>query len=239
MSDAATQAGEGDEEDDDDSIAEESDQERNVRYLNADMNEVSDPDLWMNLHHHSDEDEDSEENAEESELDTTQRRVLQALYSDDDRISNPAMARWLLARLDRRIAEADEATRAAYFPLADRISTAIRNLRLRRYTWRFSWLEKNFETVLYLESKGAIPYKFLDSSELQHGVHEHRWRWSRRYREHQPTRSRSWTWNLYQKVKQDFVYQHIYTLRTTILCMALLHKLIRKFRRFMTGELRT
>ena len=127
--DAATQAGEGDE-DDDDSMPDESDQERNRRYLKSEMTEVSDPDLWMNLHHHSGEDEDSEENAEEAELDATQLRSLQALDSDDDRISNPAIAMWLLARLDRRIAEADEATRAAYFPLADRISNAIsiRNL---------------------------------------------------------------------------------------------------------------
>ena len=129
MNDAATQAGEGDEEDDDDSIPEESDQERNRRYRNAEMNEVSDPDLWMNLHHHSDEDEDSEENAEEAGLDVAQLRILQALDSDDDGISDPAIAMWLLARLDRRIAEADETTRAAYFPLADSISTAIRNLR--------------------------------------------------------------------------------------------------------------
>ena len=28
---------------------------------------ISDPELWMNLHHHIDEDEDSEENAEEAE----------------------------------------------------------------------------------------------------------------------------------------------------------------------------
>ena len=125
--DAATQAGEGID-DNDDSIPEESEGERNRRYLNAEMNEVSDPDLWMKLHHHSDEDEDSEEHAEEAELDTTQLRVLQALDSDDDRISNPAIAMWLHARLDRRIAEADEATRAAYFPFADRISNAIRNL---------------------------------------------------------------------------------------------------------------
>ncbi len=79
-------------------------------------------------HRQIDEDEDSEENAEESELDATQLRILQALDSDDDRISNPAIAKWLLARLNRRIARADEATRAAYFPLADRISNAIRNL---------------------------------------------------------------------------------------------------------------
>ena len=82
----------------------------------------------MNLHHRSDEDEDSEENAEEAELDATQLRILQALDSDDDRISNPAIAMWLLGRLDRRIAEADETTRAAYFRLADRISNAISNL---------------------------------------------------------------------------------------------------------------
>ena len=130
MNDAATQAGEGGEEDDDDeSIPEESDQERHRRYLSSEMTEVSDPDLWMNLHHHSDEDGGSEENAEEAELDTTQLRILQALDSDDDCISNPAIAMWLLARLDRRIAETDETTRAAYFPLADGISTAIRNLR--------------------------------------------------------------------------------------------------------------
>ena len=61
-------------------------------------------------------------------LHSTQLRILQALDSDDDRISNPAIARWLLGRLDRRIAEADETTRTAYFPLADRISNAIRNL---------------------------------------------------------------------------------------------------------------
>ena len=81
----------------------------------------------MNLHHHSDEDEDSEESAEEAELDSIYLRILQALDSDD-RISNPAIAMWLLGRLDRRIAEADETTRTAYFPLADRISNAIRNL---------------------------------------------------------------------------------------------------------------
>ena len=92
------------------------------------MNEVSDPELWMNLHHHVDEAEDSEGIAEETGLDDTQLRSLQALDSDDDRISNPAIAMWLLARLDRRIAEADETTRAAYFPLADRISNAIRSL---------------------------------------------------------------------------------------------------------------
>ena len=125
--DAATQSGEGDG-DDDDSIPEESEEERNWRYLNAEMTEVSDPELWMNLHHHIDEDEDSEENAEEAELDATQLRILQALDSDDDRINNPAMAMWLLARLNRRIARADETTRAAYFPLADRILNAIRNL---------------------------------------------------------------------------------------------------------------
>ena len=85
----------------------------------------------MNLHHHIDEDEDSEESAEGVELDATQLRILQVLGSDGDRISNPAIAMWLLARLDRRIAEVDETTRAAYFPLADRISNAIRNLRQR------------------------------------------------------------------------------------------------------------
>ena len=63
-----------------------------------------------------------------SELDATQLRILQALDSDDDRISNPAIAMWLLARLDRRIAGADETTSGAYFPLADRIPNAIRNL---------------------------------------------------------------------------------------------------------------
>ena len=41
--DAATQAGEGDG-DDDDSIPEESER-RNIRYLNAEMTEVSDPEL--------------------------------------------------------------------------------------------------------------------------------------------------------------------------------------------------
>ena len=127
--DAATQAVEGDEDSDDDSIPEESDQERNRRYLNAEMTEVSDPDLWMNLHPHTDEDEDSEENAEEAELDATQLHSLQALDSDDERISNPAIAMWLVRRLNRRLAEADETTRAAYFPLADRISAAIRTLR--------------------------------------------------------------------------------------------------------------
>ena len=89
--DAATQAGEGDG-DDDDSIPEESEEERNRRYLNAEMTEVSDPELWMNLHHHIHEDEDREENAEEAELDATQLRILQALDSDYDRISNPAIA---------------------------------------------------------------------------------------------------------------------------------------------------
>ena len=79
-------------------------------------------------HRQIDEDEDSEENAEESELDATQLRILQALDSDDDRINNPAIAMWLLARLNRRIARTDETTRAAYFLLADRISNAIRNL---------------------------------------------------------------------------------------------------------------
>ena len=54
--DAATQADEVDGDDDD----EESEQERNRRYLTAEMTEVSDPELWMNLHHHIDEDEDSE-----------------------------------------------------------------------------------------------------------------------------------------------------------------------------------
>ena len=126
--DAATQAGEEDGDDDDDSIPEESDQERNRRYLSSEMTQVSDPDLWMDLHYHTDEDEDSVENAEEAELDATQLRILQALDSDDDRISNPAIAMWLLASLDRRVAEADETTRAAYFPLADRISNATRNL---------------------------------------------------------------------------------------------------------------
>ena len=94
--DAAIQAGEGDG-DDDDSIPEESEEERNRRYLNAEMTETSDPELSMNLHHHIDEDEDSEENAEEAELDATQLRILQALDPDDDRISNPAIAMWLLA----------------------------------------------------------------------------------------------------------------------------------------------
>ena len=42
--DAATQAGEGDG-DDDDSIPEESEEERNWRYLNAEMIEVSDPSI--------------------------------------------------------------------------------------------------------------------------------------------------------------------------------------------------
>ena len=106
--DGATQAGEGD---GDDSIPEESEEERNRRYLNAEMTEVSDPEeLWMNLHHHIDEEEDSEENAEEAELDATQLRILQASDSDDDRINNPAIAMWLLARLNRRIARADETT---------------------------------------------------------------------------------------------------------------------------------
>ncbi len=50
MNDAATQAGEGDG-DDDDSIPEESEEERSRRYLNAEMTEVSDPELWMNRHH--------------------------------------------------------------------------------------------------------------------------------------------------------------------------------------------
>ena len=63
-------------------------------------------------------------------MDATQLRILQALDSDDDRISSPAaaIAMWLLARLNRRIAGADETTRAAYFPLADKISNAISNL---------------------------------------------------------------------------------------------------------------
>ena len=125
--DAATQAGEGDG-DDDDSIPGESEEERNRRYLNAEMPEVPNPELWGNLHHHIDANKDSEENAEEAELDATQLRILQAVDSDDDRINNPAIAMWLLARLNRRIAGADETTRAAYFPLADRISNAIRNL---------------------------------------------------------------------------------------------------------------
>ena len=124
--DAATQVGEEDE-DDDDSIPEESEEERNRRYLNSEMTEVSDPELWMNIHHQIDEEEDSKESAEETELDVTQLRILQALDSDDDRISNPAIAMWLRARLNRRISTADETTRAAYFPLADRISNAIRN----------------------------------------------------------------------------------------------------------------
>ena len=33
-------------------IPEESEEEMNRRYLNAEMTEVSDPELWMNLHHH-------------------------------------------------------------------------------------------------------------------------------------------------------------------------------------------
>ena len=73
--DAATQAGEGDG-DGDDSIPEESEEGRNRRFLNAEMTEVSDPELWMNLHHHIDQDEDSEENTEEAELDATQLRIF-------------------------------------------------------------------------------------------------------------------------------------------------------------------
>ena len=112
--DAATQVGEEDE-DDADSIPEESEKEKNRRYLNSEMTELSDLELWLNLHHHIDEDEDSDQSAEETDSDATQLRILQALDSDDDRISNPAIAMWLLARLNRRIAGADETTRAAYF----------------------------------------------------------------------------------------------------------------------------
>ena len=104
--DAATQAGEEDG-DGDDSIPEESEEERNRRYLNAEMTEVSDPALWVNLHHRIDEDEDSEENAEEVGLDATQLRILQALDSNDDRINNPSIVMWLLARLNRRMARAN------------------------------------------------------------------------------------------------------------------------------------
>ena len=126
--DATTQVEEGDG-DDDDSIPEESDEDRNRRYLTSEMTEVSDPDLWMNLHHHTSDDEDSEEVGEEAQLDGTQLRVLQALDEDYyDRVSNPAIAMWILGRLNRRIAEADETTRAGYLPLADRISDAIRHL---------------------------------------------------------------------------------------------------------------
>ena len=165
---AATQAGEGDDDDDDDdddedSIPEESDPERKRRYLSSEMTEVSDPDLWMNLHHHSDEDEDSEENAQEAELDATQLRILQALDSGDDRISNPPIAMWLLARLDRRTAEADETTRAAYFPSAGRSSNAIRNLSLGDTPRSIADLRRTLRQFCILSPRELSP----TNSELQ------------------------------------------------------------------------
>ena len=185
--DAATQAGEGDgdvddDDDDDDSIPEESDQERNRRYLNSEMTEVSDPDLSMNLHHHTDEDEDSEENVEGAELDGAQLRILQALDSDDDRISNPAIAMWLLARLDRRIAEADEKTRAAYFPLADRMSNAIRNISqgdtpgdpadLRRTLRQFCILSPRVLSPTNSLTAGQIGEEIVQNYNIEFNGHE-------------------------------------------------------------------
>ena len=251
VNDAATQAGEGDEEeedddddddDDDDSIPEESDQERNRRYLSSEMTEVSDPDLWMNLHHHLDEDEDSEENAEEAELDTTQLRILQALDSDDDRISNPAIAMWLVARLARRIAEAGETTRAAYFPLADRMSNAIRNLSQGDTPGNTADLRRTLRPFCILSPRelsiNSLTPNQIGEEIVQNYNNEFMNTHGDEAEENENTNQKQ-KLNLYQKVKKDFVYQHIYTLRITILCMALLHKLIHRFRRSRTGELRT
>ena len=69
------------------------------------MAEISAPELGMNLHHHIDEDEDSEQSAAETEVDATQLRILQALDSDDDRISNPAIGMWLLLDLTEGLSE--------------------------------------------------------------------------------------------------------------------------------------
>ena len=108
--DAAKQVGEEDE-DDDDSIPEESEEERHRRYLNSEMAEVSAPELGMNLHHHIDEDEDSEQSAAETEVDATQLRILQALDSDDDRISNPAIGMWLLLDLTEGLSQSEQMKR--------------------------------------------------------------------------------------------------------------------------------
>ena len=138
------------------------------------MTEVSDPKLWMNLHHHIDEDEDSEENAEEAELDATQLtqlRILQALDSDDDRISNPAIAMWLLARLNRRIAGADETTRAAYFPLAGRISNAIRNLSQGDTPGDPADLRRTLRQFCILSPRELSP-TFRDEAEENENTHQ-------------------------------------------------------------------
>ena len=212
------------------------------------MTQVSDPDLWMNLHHHVDEDEDSEESAaEETELDDPQLRFLQALDSDDDRVSNPAIAMWLLARLERKIAGADETTRAAYFPLADRISNAIRNLSEGDAPGSTADLRRTLRQFCILSPRELSPTNSLTPNQIGEEIvqnynnefmNTHGDEAEENENTNQPE-AEAEPLPEGQKVKKDFVYQHIYTLRITILCMALLHMLIHRFRKSRTGELRT
>ncbi len=162
------------------------------------MTQVSDPDLWMNLHHHVDEDEDSEESAaEETELDDPQLRFLQALDSDDDdRVSNPAIAMWLIARLERKIAGADETTRAAYFPLADRISNAIRNLSEGDAPGSTADLRRTLRQFCILSPRELSPTNSLTPNQIgeeivQNYNNEFMNTHGDEAEEHQPTRSRS------------------------------------------------
>ena len=242
--DAATQAGEGDG-DDDDSIPEESEDERNRRYLNAEMNEVSDPELCMNLHHHIDEDEDSEENAEETELDDTQLRILQALDSDDDRINSPAIAMWLLARLDWRIAEAGETTSAAYFPSADRISNAIRNLSRGDTPGDPADLRRTWRQFCILSPRELSPTNSLTPDQIGEEIVQN---YHTEFRNTNGDEAEEIENTNQPEAEAEPVPEgeegvrvpaHVYFLRITILFMALLHKLTHRFRRSRTGKLRT
>ena len=184
----------------------------------------------MNLYHHSDEDEDSEESAEEAELDSTQLRILQALESDDDRISNPAIAMWLLGRLDRRIAEADETTRTAYFPLADRISNAIRNLSQGDTPGNTADLRRTLRQFCILIPRELSPTNSLTPNQIGEEIVQN---YNNEFRNtHGDEAEENENTNQPEaeaeplpegKVKMELVYQHIYTLRVTILFMALLH----------------
>ena len=106
--------------DESEEVPSETSSDKGVRYMNSEMCEVSDPELWMEYHHGHDESPDTpeEERAE------AERNLLAEMRSTN---------KVLMAREQRLEAEWDEAEMANDHEAMDRIENQIRETRGLRY----------------------------------------------------------------------------------------------------------
>ena len=91
-------------EDEDEVEAEETVSQQRRRYLNCEMTEVSDPEMWQAVNHGNGSDTDSDDSMmTDRPYDPYAATVLEAIHRGDDEISNLTICNWLLGRCMRRL----------------------------------------------------------------------------------------------------------------------------------------